>query len=326
MSGEYLGDFVGDETMVVVFDSFDSNGASVTITGLAVTDIEIYKGSSVTQRSSDAGYTLIDTDGIDIDGATGIHGFTVDLSDDTDTGFYAAGNDFYIVVNAVTIDTQTVRFIAARFSIQNRYMRGTDSAALASNYTSARAGYLDNINNSALQTTTAQTGDSYARLGVPAGASVSADIATRMAESSINTTGGAVDTVTTVTTCTTNTDMRGTDNALLASGYTAPDNASITAILADTNELQANQGNWLTATGFSTHSAADVMTTVMTESYNVDGAAATPAQALYLTMQALTEFAISGTTTTIKRLDGTTTAATLTHDDAANATSATRAT
>ena len=39
----------------------------------------------------------------------------------------------------------------------------------------------------------------------------------RMAEASINTTGGAVDTVTTVTTTTTNTDMRGTDNAALAS-------------------------------------------------------------------------------------------------------------
>ena len=32
----------------------------------------------------------------------------------------------------------------------------------------------------------------------------------------------------------------------------APDNASIAAILADTNELQLNQGNWLTATGFNT--------------------------------------------------------------------------
>ena len=31
-------------------------------------------------------------------------------------------------------------------------------------------------------------------------------------------------------------------------------------ILADSNELQLNQGNWLTATGFSTHSAADVRT------------------------------------------------------------------
>ena len=32
----------------------------------------------------------------------------------------------------------------------------------------------------------------------------------------------------------------------------------VDAILADTGELQTNQGNWLTATGFSTHSAADV--------------------------------------------------------------------
>jgi hypothetical protein len=36
--------------------------------------------------------------------------------------------------------------------------------------------------------------------------------------------------------------------------------ASIDAIEADTNELQTNQGNWLTATGFSTHTAANVRT------------------------------------------------------------------
>jgi len=46
--------------------------------------------------------------------------------------------------------------------------------------------------------------------------------------------------------------------AAFGANTTAPDNASITLILADTNELQTNQGNWLTATGFSTHSAADV--------------------------------------------------------------------
>ena len=49
-------------------------------------------------------------------------------------------------------------------------------------------------------------------------------------------------------------NMRGTDGA----NTVAPDNASISAILADTNELQGNQGDWATATGFSTHSAADV--------------------------------------------------------------------
>ena len=35
---------------------------------------------------------------------------------------------------------------------------------------------------------------------------------------------------------------------------------NVDAILVDTNDLQTNQGNWLTATGFSTHSAADVYT------------------------------------------------------------------
>lgn len=36
----------------------------------------------------------------------------------------------------------------------------------------------------------------------------------------------------------------------------------VDAILVDTNELQTNQGNWLTAEGFSTHSAADVKTAI----------------------------------------------------------------
>ncbi len=45
--------------------------------------------------------------------------------------------------------------------------------------------------------------------------------------------------------------VQTTDVSALA---TASDQA---LILADTNELQTNQGDWLTATGFSTHSAAD---------------------------------------------------------------------
>jgi hypothetical protein len=38
--------------------------------------------------------------------------------------------------------------------------------------------------------------------------------------------------------------------------------ARLAAIVEDTNELQTNQGNWLTAAGFSTHSAADVKTAI----------------------------------------------------------------
>ncbi len=105
-------------TLYIPFDSFaGSTGASITLTGLAVTDIEVYKNGSITQRSSDTGYTLLDTDGIDFDGLTGIHGFSIDLSSNADAGFYAAGADYFVVVSSVTVDTQTVSFVAARFRI-----------------------------------------------------------------------------------------------------------------------------------------------------------------------------------------------------------------
>ena len=105
-----LPDKPAGSTVRLPFDAYDSNGASVTITGLAVTDIEIYKNAGTTQRASDNGYTLADTDGIDFDGTVGLHGFSIDLSDNSDAGFYAAGSEYWVNVNAVTIDSQTVRF------------------------------------------------------------------------------------------------------------------------------------------------------------------------------------------------------------------------
>lgn len=112
-----FGDVPAGTVLYVPFATFNSSGASVTLTGLAVTDIEIYKNGSVTQRASDAGYTLLDTDGIDFDGITGIHGFSIDTADNTDAGFYAVGSSYFVVVSAVTVDSQTVNFIAATFRI-----------------------------------------------------------------------------------------------------------------------------------------------------------------------------------------------------------------
>jgi hypothetical protein len=106
------------DVLPVMFNTYaGSTGASVTLTGLAVTDIEIYKDGSVTQRASDAGYTLLDTDGIDFDGITGIHGFSIDTGDNTDAGFYTVGAWFTVVVSAVTVDSQTVNFIACQFRL-----------------------------------------------------------------------------------------------------------------------------------------------------------------------------------------------------------------
>jgi hypothetical protein len=121
-----------------------ATGASITMSGLAVTDIEIFKNGSVTQRSSDAGYVLLDTDGIDFDGITGIHGISIDLADNTDAGFYAVGSIYWVVISAITVDTQTVNFIAAVFRIvAAESVTGTpkaDTSLLAGQTVTAAAG------------------------------------------------------------------------------------------------------------------------------------------------------------------------------------------
>ena len=106
-------------TLYLPFHTFDSNdpSASVTLTGLAVTDVEIYKDGSTTQRASDSGYALLDTDGIDFDGVTGIHGISIDLADNTTAGFWAAGSQYWVVISSVTVDAATVNFVLATFRI-----------------------------------------------------------------------------------------------------------------------------------------------------------------------------------------------------------------
>lgn len=114
-----LGTVKPGETIYIPFHTFDSNdpSASVTLTGLAVTDIECYKDGGVTQRASDNGYTLLDTDGIDFDGITGIHGFSIDLSDNTTANFWEAGSRYFVIVSSITVDAATINFVAATFRI-----------------------------------------------------------------------------------------------------------------------------------------------------------------------------------------------------------------
>jgi hypothetical protein len=216
------------------------------------------------------------------------------------------------------------------------------------------------------------------------------------------------------------------DNNVLAAGSTgfSAIDTVVDTILVDTNDLQTNQGDWLTATGFNTvvppsvaqfnartrpdadyfswatdavavvtlvntlttytgntpqtadHTAAiadvptvaefnartlvaasyfdpaadavanvtlcattttntdmvataptvsQILTTQMTESYAADGVAPTLAQGIFNIQQNLGDFAYAGTTKTTKKIDGSTTAATYTLDDATNPTSSTRA-
>jgi hypothetical protein len=104
-------------TLYIPFDSYAADGASASISGLAVTDIEIYKNGNVTQRASDAGIALLDTDGIDFDGVVGLNGFSIDLSNNTDSGFYSVGAQYWVVVSSVTVAGEVVSFTAAWFRI-----------------------------------------------------------------------------------------------------------------------------------------------------------------------------------------------------------------
>ena len=124
-----LGPIVVGSTIYIPFHTFAAAGNSVTMTGFALGDILVYKNGSITQRSSTAGFTLLDTDGIDFDGITGLHGFKIDLSDNTDAGFYAAGSSYMVGISSVTADSQTLNFWAAVFTIINDYATASDIAS-----------------------------------------------------------------------------------------------------------------------------------------------------------------------------------------------------
>ena len=224
----------------------------------------------------------------------------------------------------------------------NTDMRGTDNAALAS----ALATVDTNVDAILVDTGTTIPTSISALNNVAATDIVSAG--------AITTLSGAVVNVDLVDVCTTNTDMRGTDGA----NTTVPDNAGIAAVQAKTDNLPTDPadqslviaatdaivsavatvdsnvdailvdtGTTLPAqiTALNNVSVSDVLTTQMTEAYAADGAAPTLAESLFLIQQVLTEFGIVGTTLTAKKLDGSTSAATFTLDDADTPTSLTRA-
>lgn len=110
MAGPYLGDYAEDATVDFMWDSNDSNGASITRATNGT--ISVYKANGTTQ--SVAGVT--DTE--DFDTLTGIHHVRIDTSADV---FYAIANDYMVVLSAATIDGQTVNAVLAHFSIENRY-------------------------------------------------------------------------------------------------------------------------------------------------------------------------------------------------------------
>ena len=173
-------------------------------------------------------------------------------------------------------------------------------------------------------TDTAQTGDAFARLGAPVGASISADIATNkthLTDIKGATWSAVTDTLEAIR-------DRGDAAWITATGFSTHSAADVwavaTRVLTAGTNIALAKGTGVT--GFNDIAAADILTTALTEAYAADGAAFTLSQGFYMLWASLSEFAISGTTITAKKLDGITTAMTFTLNDGTNPTSRTRAT
>jgi len=118
----YIGDYTEDfATLNFKFTTVATTGAPTTLSGTPV--ISVYKANGLTQ--SVAGITLT----VDFDAVTGLNNVLIDLSADV---FYAVANDYQVVITTGTVGgTSVVGYVVAEFSIENRFMRGTDNAPSA---------------------------------------------------------------------------------------------------------------------------------------------------------------------------------------------------
>lgn len=109
-----LGTVTPGSTLRVTFDSYSgTDGSSITMTDFAVSDILIYKDGSTTERASTSGYTAT----TDFDSKTGKQLVAIDLADNTTAGFYAAGSEYLVAIDTVTIDGAATGGWLARFRI-----------------------------------------------------------------------------------------------------------------------------------------------------------------------------------------------------------------
>jgi len=154
------------------------------------------------------------------------------------------------------------------------------------------------------------TADMQPKLGTPAGASVSADIAAIEAQ----------------------TDDIGIAGAgLTAVPWNAAWDAEVESEVDDA--LGAGTGTALTAIPWNASwdtevesEALDALNTILADSIPADGTIPTLRQALYMLTQFMMERSVSGTTVTVKKVDGSTSLLTLTLDNGTDPTSITRAT
>jgi hypothetical protein len=195
----YIGDFPEDHaTVSIMFTTHAASGAAVApSSGFEAADVLIYKNGSATQKTTTNGMTMTSP----FDSITGLHCLVIDTSVDTgDVGFWTAGAHYTAVLSPdETVDSLVVVKVIATFSLALAPIFArvgapagaslsadvaavkTDTAAVKTktdSLTFTVGGMVDsNVVDWKGATAPAMTGDAYSRLGAPAGASVSADVA-----------------------------------------------------------------------------------------------------------------------------------------------------
>lgn len=139
----YVGDFLEDATVYIPFNTFDSNdpSASVTITNLVASDVEVWK-NGVVQTTPGAGVTIT----LNIGTNNGTHLIAVDTSNTTDAGWFVTGADFQVRINGTTVDGATINAWVGTFSTENRFKEVTVTS-MANNVLTAAAINADAITN-----------------------------------------------------------------------------------------------------------------------------------------------------------------------------------
>ena len=105
------------DTLYFAFASYNDSGDSEALTGLAVSDIEVFKNGGATARATDSGYSLISDTG-QVGDRVGLYRFSIQLFNTSDdTGHYDDGGWYQVAVDSVTIDGKTVRAWIGSFEI-----------------------------------------------------------------------------------------------------------------------------------------------------------------------------------------------------------------
>ena len=344
-------DYTLEDTVYLPFTSRAfATGVPTTLSGTPV--VSAYENDSATQIT--AGITL----GVDHDSVTGLNMLAIAA---TAANGFENGKDYNLVITTGTVGgVSVVGEVARSFSLgrgaaavdlangtDGLTALKTDTAAILVDTSTTLDGKINTIdtNVDAILVDTATTiPGQISGLNDVSAAQVNAECDTAISDAALATAANLatvdtnVDSILVDTATTIPAQISGLNDVSTAQVNSECDTAISDAALATASALatvDTNVDSILVDTGttipasisaLNDISVSDILTTQMTEAYAADGTAPTLAQAIFLIQQTIGDFAISGTTITTKKIDGSATAATYTLDDGTNPTSRTRTT